>query len=47
VKTVQSFYLVVSPGGEQMIVSFSVVPSQVQKLGVRDMDLVRGVTFKK
>jgi hypothetical protein len=47
VKAVQSFYLVVSPEGEQMIVSFSVVPGQVQKLGVRDLELVRGVTFKK
>jgi hypothetical protein len=47
VKTVQSFYLVASPEGEQMIVSFSVVPSQVQKLGGRDFELVRGITFKK
>jgi hypothetical protein len=47
VKAVQSFYLVASPEGEQMIVSFSVVPSQVQKLGSRDMDLVRGISFPK
>jgi hypothetical protein len=47
VKAVQSFYLVASPEGEQMIVSFSVVPIPVQKLGSRDMDLVRGIAFPK
>jgi hypothetical protein len=47
VRAVQSFYLVASPQGEQMIVSFSVVPSEVQKLGSRDMDLVRGIAFPK
>jgi hypothetical protein len=45
VKTVQSFYLVAGPKGEQLIVSFSVVPSQVQKLGARDLELVRNITF--
>src|SRR5579871_5964942 len=45
VKAVQSFYLVAGPGGEQLIVSFLVVPSQVQKLGARDLELVRGISF--
>src|SRR5947209_559853 len=46
-KAVQSFYLVVSPQGEQMIVSFAIVPSQVQKLEARDFELVRGIGFAK
>jgi hypothetical protein len=45
VKTVQSFYLVAGPGGRQVILSLSVVPSQVQKLEGRDLDLVRSITF--
>jgi hypothetical protein len=45
VKAVQSFYLVASAQGEQMIVTFSVVPTQVQKLEARDLDLVRSITF--
>lgn len=47
VKAVQSFYLVVSPQGEQLIVSFAVVPTQVQKLESRDFELVRGIVFPK
>jgi hypothetical protein len=47
VKTVQSFYLLASPQGEKLIVSFSVVPSQVQKLEARDLELVRGITFSR
>ncbi len=47
VKAVQSFYLVASPQGERLIVSFSVVPSQVPKLESRDFDLVRGIAFPK
>jgi hypothetical protein len=46
-KAVQSFYLVVSPEGEQLIVSFAIVPAQVQKLGARDLELVRGIGFAK
>ncbi len=47
VKAVQSFYLVVSPQGEQLIVSFAVVPSQVQRLETRNLELVRGIGFAK
>jgi len=47
VKTVQAFYLVAGPQGEQLIVSVSAVPSQVQKLGSRDQELVRSITFPK
>jgi hypothetical protein len=47
VQAVQTFYLVVSPQGEQMIVSFSVVPGQLPKLEGRDLELVRSVAFPK
>jgi hypothetical protein len=47
VKTVQTFYLVVGPAQEQFLVSVSAVPNQVQKLGTRDQELVRSITFPK
>jgi hypothetical protein len=47
VKALQSFYLLASPQGEMLIVSFSVVPTQVQKLESRDFELVRSITFPK
>ena len=43
----QSYYLIVSPQGEQLIVSFAIVPAQVQKLEARDFELVRGIGFGK
>src|SRR5262249_6625174 len=36
VRTVQYYYLVVGPNGDQLIVTFSVVPQQVERLGLRD-----------
>src|SRR5207247_2087755 len=45
VKTWQYFYLIVSAQGEQIIVTFSVVPQQVSRLGVRDLELVRDLVF--
>jgi hypothetical protein len=41
VKTWQNFYLIVSTQGEQMIVTFSMIPQHVQRLGIRDLELVR------
>lgn len=45
VRTVQYFYLIVGSSGEQMIATFSVVPTLVQRLGSRDLELVREITF--
>jgi hypothetical protein len=45
VRTVQYFYLIVSPQGEQLIVTFSVVPTHVTRLGSRDLELVREIVF--
>ncbi|MBM3994209.1 MAG: hypothetical protein FJ303_08660 [Planctomycetes bacterium] len=44
-RTVQYFYLIVSPRGEQLIVTFSVVPQHVERLGVRDLDLIREIVL--
>ena len=45
VRTVQYYYLVVSSQGEQMIVTFSVVPQQVAHFAARDLELVRELVF--
>jgi hypothetical protein len=45
VRTVQYYYLIVGTHGEQLIMTFSVVPQHVERLGSRDLDLVREVAF--
>ena len=45
VRTVQYFYLIVGTNGEQVIATFSVVPTHVQRLGSRDVELVREIGF--
>jgi hypothetical protein len=45
VRTVQYFYLIVSPEGEQRLVTFSVVPQHVERLGTRDVELIRELQF--
>jgi hypothetical protein len=45
VKTLQYFYLVAGPNGEQAVVAFAMTPGQVQKLGTRDLALVRSLIF--
>ncbi len=44
-RTVQYFYLIVGNRGEQMIVTFSMTPQQVQRFGDRDLELVRDLVF--
>jgi hypothetical protein len=45
VRTVQYYYLVAGPRGDQLIVTFSVVPQHVQRLGARDLEMVREIAF--
>ncbi len=45
IRTVQYYYLVVGPRGDQMVVTFSVVPQHVQRLGSRDLEMVREIAF--
>jgi hypothetical protein len=40
VEVLQNFYLIAAPGGEQVVVVFSMTPKQVDKFGVRDLALV-------
>jgi hypothetical protein len=44
-KALQHFYLIAGARGEQMLVTFTMTPAQAQKLGTRDLDLLRGVAF--
>lgn len=46
-KVVQTFYLVAQASGEQVIVTFTMKPSQVGKLGSRDFTLVGSIGFPK
>jgi hypothetical protein len=41
----QYCYLIASPQGEQLVVSFTLTPAHVSALGTRDISLVRGITF--
>jgi hypothetical protein len=45
VSTLQYFYLLTGPHGEQLVVAFALTPSQAQKLDTRDLALVQGVLF--
>ncbi len=45
IRTVQYYYLIVGAHGDQLIVTFSVVPQHVQRLGSRDLEMVREITF--
>jgi hypothetical protein len=40
VAVLQNFYLVAGPGGEQVVLTFTMTPKQVDKLGARDLALV-------
>lgn len=45
VRTVQYFYLIIGTAGDQLVVTFSVIPQQVQRLGAHDLELVREIAF--
>ena len=40
VEVLQTFYLIAAPGGEQVVVVFSMTPKQADKFGTRDLALV-------
>ncbi len=46
-KVVQTFYVVAQPTGEQIVVTFTMKPGQVGKLGSRDLTLVGSIGFPK
>jgi hypothetical protein len=45
-RAVQYFYVLAAASGEQAILTFSMTPAQTQKLGSRDLELVRGFALK-
>jgi hypothetical protein len=46
-KVMQNYYLVASPEGEQVVLTFTMTESQVQKIGTRDLTLVGSLDFPK
>src|SRR5262249_8678882 len=40
VEVLQNFYLIAAPGGEQVVVTFTMTPKQAEKLGTRDLSFV-------
>jgi hypothetical protein len=44
-EVVQYFYLVASPEGDQLFVTFTMTQAQVQKLGTSDLEMIRTITF--
>jgi hypothetical protein len=44
-KVVQNFYLVAGPLGEQVVLAFTMTAAQAEKLGTRDLAVVRGLSF--
>jgi hypothetical protein len=45
IKVVQNFFLIAGPGGEQIVVAFTMTPSQAEKLGTCDLALISGLTI--
>jgi hypothetical protein len=44
-KAVQYFYMVAGPQGDQVLLTFTMSPTQAAKLNTRDLPLVRGLSF--
>jgi len=44
-KVVQNFYIVASPNGEQMILTFTMRPNNAERLGTRDLAVVNAIDF--
>jgi hypothetical protein len=44
---VQNFYILAAPSGAQAVVVFTMTQALAEKLGTRDLDLIRGIAFKK
>src|SRR5262249_7729499 len=45
VRVLQYFYLVAGPQGDQVVLTFTMTSAQAQKLGSRDLELVRGLSL--
>jgi hypothetical protein len=47
VKVVQTFFIVASANGDQVIATFTMKPGQASKIGSRDLSLVGSIGFPK
>jgi hypothetical protein len=47
VKVLQNFYLVAGPGGEQVVLAFTMTQAQAEKLAARDLTLAGSIDFPK
>ncbi len=45
IKVLQNFYLVAGPNGDQVVLAFTLTPSQAEKLGARDLSLAGSIDF--
>jgi hypothetical protein len=45
VKVLQNFYLVAGPGGEQVVLAFTMTQAQAEKLAARDLALAGSIDF--
>jgi hypothetical protein len=45
VKVLQNFYLVAGPGGEQVVLAFTMTQGQAEKLAARDLALAGSIDF--
>jgi hypothetical protein len=44
---VQSFYLLATAAGDQMILTFTMRPASASRLGTRDLELVNAIEFAR
>jgi hypothetical protein len=47
VKVMQNFYLVAGPGGEQVVLAFTMTQAQAEKLAARDLSMAGSIDFPK
>ncbi|HEV3262247.1 MAG TPA: hypothetical protein VG013_35675 [Gemmataceae bacterium] len=45
IKVLQNFYLVAGPGGDQVVLAFTMAQAQAEKLGTRDLSLAGSIDF--
>jgi hypothetical protein len=45
IKVLQNFYLVAGPNGDQVVLAFTLTPSQAEKLGARDLSMAGSIDF--
>jgi hypothetical protein len=44
-EVMQNFYLVAGPGGEQVVLLFTMTPKKAMKLGERDLSMAGSIDF--